>query len=73
MSSDVGLEADSVVNVTQLATIDRAALEQCLGALAAQPVKARAIPIRFDEPIVEPLLAASLRRKSLFTGGQRAR
>ncbi|HTB70311.1 MAG TPA: type II toxin-antitoxin system PemK/MazF family toxin [Solirubrobacteraceae bacterium] len=32
--SDVaGLDADSVVNVTQLATIDRAALEQRVGAL----------------------------------------
>jgi mRNA interferase MazF len=34
VSSDLaGLDADSVVNVTQLATIDRAALEQRLGAL----------------------------------------
>ena len=28
-----GLDADSVVNVTQIATIDRGALEQCIGSL----------------------------------------
>lgn len=32
-SSLAGLEADSVVNVTQLATIDRGALEQRIGVL----------------------------------------
>jgi mRNA interferase MazF len=34
VSADLaGLEADSVVNVTQVATIDRAALEEHIGAL----------------------------------------
>jgi mRNA interferase MazF len=29
----IALEADSVVNVTQIATIDRAALDECIGVL----------------------------------------
>jgi mRNA interferase MazF len=32
-ADDAGLEADSVVNVTQVATVDRGALEERIGAL----------------------------------------